>query len=268
MTATHTTQATTPEPKVPAQRATSRANKAAQRAADRAAREIAEQTSELDAKAAEVQADDAADQPEPTTEPTPEPEVDTSDPPDGFGTPGHDTREADAHAAEPEVPEVAQVTLTPAPALTDEQTEQATKPVTYTLTVPAGVAGALIDDIEQNWPMVTVVLKPAKGAKAAKGPKPLPFPAGVIAPIAFHKLITSEGIAPATLRAMTIYEWINRTAKNGFPVTYYASDGTDFHTKQDGTRPGVHVEQGRAWVTAKFAPQPTPETATSDGAAS
>lgn len=96
-----------------------------------------------------------------------------------------------------------------------------------------------------------------KTAQAAAPAKPkFQFPGGVLAPVQFHHLLVAEGTAPAGLTTQTVYGWL-KTVKHQFPHRHYTADGSVYDEPQtvDGvtvTRPGVVMDEGRAWYVEKF----------------
>jgi hypothetical protein len=96
-----------------------------------------------------------------------------------------------------------------------------------------------------------------KGTGSKRGPKiPENFPEGVITPIKFRHLLIKEQLA-TTLTTQTVYGWL-KTHKAAFPVSHFDADGKRYDEPQAGpdgtptTRPGVRVDEARAWYIAKF----------------
>ena len=99
---------------------------------------------------------------------------------------------------------------------------------------------------------VGAVARPRPAVTAAKA-QGSPFPAGVIAPVAFRHLLVAEGLAPESMKRQQVYQWIKQAeqGKGGFPVAWFAADGTRFDAPQDGARPGVLLDQARDWFKTR-----------------
>lgn len=77
-----------------------------------------------------------------------------------------------------------------------------------------------------------------------------PFPAGVVSPYGFRKVLVDAGLEPASFRPQTVYTWAKQAAAGGtFPVRWYV-DGAEVPAGTDGAKPGVPVEQAVAWHKA------------------
>lgn len=87
---------------------------------------------------------------------------------------------------------------------------------------------------------------PAQAAKDA----PAYFPAGVVTPVAFRHHLVRQQLAPESLSTQKVYGWLDA---KGFPVRFYAENGTVHDTKTAGAKPGITISEGVAWYNAKFA---------------
>lgn len=94
---------------------------------------------------------------------------------------------------------------------------------------------------------------PARCGQRRQGKASAVFPPGVVSPYQFRGVLIAKGLEPASFRPQTVYTWVTQAAKGagGFPVRYYAPDGTEATAAADGARPGVPVDDGIAWHTAR-----------------